>query len=616
MTEPDWAAQLGEAVLAGRAPETRTLTEGLLVGGVPPEKILDQGLIPAMAEAGRRFEDHRFFLPELMFAARAMKEALALIRPLLAEREVPPQGTVVIGTVAGDLHDIGKNIVAAMLEGGGFAVHDLGTNVSPEAFARAAKEHGADIVGLSALLTSTMPAMREVVEALETMGVRKRVKILVGGAPLTERFAREIGADGYADTAAQAVPAAHALLGGGEGAPGETREATSQTDTEAPVGRASPAGARPAAHSPVRPSHSEIRGDSSESPHPPHSREAGSGPAPAPDGATPRELVKEALEFRSPRRLPRQMWILPWARSRYPQTLEEIEADFPQDITTIPFLCSEPVPGGGNAHAVGTFVDAWGCEFENLQDGIIGQVKNPRLQDWSQARDLPFPRERLEVDLDAVSAFCRNTDRFVLAGTCPRPFERLQFLRGSENLYLDLNRPPPELLDFLERLHVFYMEEMEIWVRTEVDALTFMDDWGSQRSLLVAPELWRELFKPLYADYIALAHAHGKHAFMHSDGHITEIMPDLIEIGLDAVNSQVFCMGVEELGERFAGEITFWGELDRQQLLPRGTPAEVREAALRMRQALHRDGGLIAQCEFGPGARPENIRAYFEAMTD
>jgi uroporphyrinogen-III decarboxylase len=296
--------------------------------------------------------------------------------------------------------------------------------------------------------------------------------------------------------------------------------------------------------------------------------------------------------------------------------LEEIEADFPQDITTIPFLCSEPVPGGGNAHAVGTFVDAWGCEFENLQDGIIGQVKNPQLQDWAQAAEVHFPRERLEVDLEAVSTFCRGTDRFVLAGTCPRPFERLQFLRGSENLYLDLNQPPGELMEFLERLHGFYMEELEIWVRTEVDALTFMDDWGSQRSLLVAPEMWRELFKPLYADYVALAHAHGKHAFMHSDGHITEIIPDLIEIGLDAVNSQVFCMGVEELGERFAGEITFWGELDRQQILPRGTPAQVREAAMRMRDALHREGGLIAQCEFGPGARPENIRAFFEAMTD
>ena len=158
------------------------------------------------------------------------------------------------------------------------------------------------------------------------------------------------------------------------------------------------------------------------------------------------------------------------------------------------------------------------------------------------------------------------------------------------------------------------MEELELWAKTEVDALTFMDDWGSQQALLIAPELWRELFKPFYADYIALAHAHGKYAFMHSDGWITDIIPDLIEIGLDALNSQLFCMGVEELGSRFAGELTFWGEMDRQQLLPRATTAEIAEAAGRMRAALHRGGGLIAQCEFGPGARPENVYAFFEAL--
>jgi uroporphyrinogen-III decarboxylase len=308
--------------------------------------------------------------------------------------------------------------------------------------------------------------------------------------------------------------------------------------------------------------------------------------------------------------------VLPWAEKRYPEELRRIEEDFPQDITTIPIFCSEPVPGGGNAHTVGTFVDAWGCTFHNLQDGIIGQVKEPLFSDWSEADSVRFPRERLEIDLETVTDFCRGTDRFVLAGTCPRPFERLQFLRGTENLYLDLNNPPAHLLAFLERLHAFYVEELTLWARTEVDALTFMDDWGSQRSLLIAPDLWRELFKPLYADYISIAHAHGKKAFMHSDGHITEIIPDLVEIGLDALNSQVFCMDVEELGDRFAGELTFWGEMDRQQLLPRGAPAEIAEAAGRMRAAFHRDGGFIAQCEFGPGARPDNVYAFFEALAN
>lgn len=611
MKEGTWVSRIGEAVLYGKAAESRTLTEEILAAGILPEEILDRGLIPAMAEAGRRFEDQRFFLPELLFTARAMKEALALLKPLLAERDVPPQGKVIIGTVCGDLHDIGKNIVAAMLEGGGFAVHDLGTNVTPHAFAEAARDQGADIVGLSALLTTTMPVMREVVEELERVGIREKVRVMVGGAPLSERFAREIGADAYAGSAAQAVQAAHRLLkgDGGQRAPvaspdsGEPTAAVVESGPSAPVdgrGSAAGSGTTTGLDTPSASGSTAVLSSTAEVEI---------------DRLTSRELVRRTLDFQAPPRLPRQMWVLPWAESRYPEELGRIEATFPQDITTIPFACSEPVPGGGNAHSVGTFVDAWGCEFKNLQDGIIGQVKNPQLRDWSEAGKVRFPRERLEVDTEKVATFCRETEKFVLAGTCPRPFERLQFLRGPEEVYLDLNRPPAQMVDFLQDLHSFYMEELTLWAETEVDALTFMDDWGSQRALLVAPELWRELFKPLYADYVALAHEHGKHAFMHSDGHIAEIIPDLIEIGLDALNSQVFCMGVEELGTRFAGELTFWGEMDRQQLLPRATPSEIGEAARDMKRAFHRGGGFIAQCEFGPGARPDNIYAFFEALT-
>jgi methylmalonyl-CoA mutase cobalamin-binding domain/chain len=591
VTEEVWALELTSAVLAGDARRAVDLTKEVLDSGEAPENVLNDGLIPAMAEAGRRFEDQRFFLPELMFAARAMKEALALIKPLLAERKVEPQGRIVIGTVAGDLHDIGKNIVAAMLEGGGFEVHDLGTNITPGQFAEAIRSHGADIVGMSALLTTTMPVMKDVIGELVRTGIRDRVKVLIGGAPLTESFAREIGADGYAASAAQAVDAARRVLAGSyesgaEEVPSPPHEVTEPESIRPDLDQSAP-------------------GTSPDSfgghPHETHA-------------VSPREIVRAALEFRDPPRLPRQLWALPWAEKRYPEEMARIKEHFPSDIVVIPVLCSEPVPGGGNAHAVGTFVDAWGCTFENLQDGIIGQVKEPLISDWSEWEEIRFPRERLAIDRGEVGEFCRSTNLYVLAGTCPRPFERLQFIRGSEELYLDLNDPPPGLLDFIQHLHAFYKEELTLWAQTDVDALTFMDDWGSQRALLVAPDLWRELFKPLYADYIDIAHRHGKHAFMHSDGWITEIIPDLVEIGLDALNSQVFCMGVEELGSRFGGQLTFWGEMDRQQLLPNAGTREVAEAAREMRSALHRSGGLIAQCEFGPGARPENVYAFFQAL--
>jgi uroporphyrinogen-III decarboxylase len=220
------------------------------------------------------------------------------------------------------------------------------------------------------------------------------------------------------------------------------------------------------------------------------------------------------------------------------------------------------------------------------------------------------------VDVDAVNAFCRGTDKYVIAGACPRPFERLQFYRKSENLYLDLAEQRPEMLAFLDRLHRFFVRQMELWAQTEVDALTFMDDWGAQRALLISPAMWRRLFKPLYRDYIDIAHRHGKAIFMHSDGYISPIIADLVELGLDALNCQLFTMDIEALGRQFAGKITFWGELDRQRLLPSGTPAEIDRAVRRVKAALWRDGGCIAQCEFGPGGRPENVYQMFKTWED
>jgi len=171
---------------------------------------------------------------------------------------------------------------------------------------------------------------------------------------------------------------------------------------------------------------------------------------------------------------------------------------------------------------------------------------------------------------------------------------------------------PAPMLEFMERLHCFYCRVLEQWAETDVDALTFMDDWGSQRSLLIAPELWRTLFKPMYRDYIEIAHGAGKAAFMHSDGYILDILPDLVELGLDAVNSQLFCMGVENVAP-FSGKITFWGEIDRQHILSSGTPRDAKKAVESVFRHLWNDGGCIAQCEFGPGGRPDTVEAVFAA---
>ncbi len=204
--------KLYTAILDGDATAAHEITEKALAAGADPVQLVNDHMIPAMGEVGRRFECNEFFVPELLIAARAMKSALALVRPLLAASGAKAAGRVVVGTVKGDLHDIGKNLVAAMLEGNGFEVIDLGVNVSPEQFIVGVKEKGANLVAMSALLTTTMPAMRTTIDALKTAGVRDKVKVLIGGAPITQKYADEIGADGYSDNAVGAVTVAKKVL--------------------------------------------------------------------------------------------------------------------------------------------------------------------------------------------------------------------------------------------------------------------------------------------------------------------------------------------------------------------------------------------------------------------
>jgi len=326
---------------------------------------------------------------------------------------------------------------------------------------------------------------------------------------------------------------------------------------------------------------------------------------------TSRELVRRSLEFSGPARVPRDLWWLPWAEQHHPQAMARLRADYPSDIVQAPAICPAVPSVVGDPYAVGLFVDEWGCRFENVQRGVIGEVKQPLVRDWADAGSVvAFPRQWLDFDREEVSRFCGATDKWVNAPAVPRPFERLQFLRGSENLYLDLAMGDPGLFAFIDRLHGFYLELLEAWARTDVDGLMIMDDWGAQQALLIRPRMWRQVFKPLYRDYARLAHAHGKKLFLHSDGYILDIYPDLIEIGVDALNSQIFCMGIEALAQ-FRGRITCWGEIDRQHLLPHGTTAEIRAAVRHVHELLYGNGGLIAQCEFGLMADPQNVYEVF-----
>lgn len=202
--------KLTQSIIKGNRNDAKQFTQQAMDEGVPPRQILD-AMVAGMDEIGKRFKDNKIFVPEMLIAARAMKESLALLEPLLIKAGIRPEFTAVIGTVQGDLHDIGKNLVAMMWKGANFQVVDLGTNVAPEKFVAAAREHNAHLIGLSALLTTTMPSMKTTVAALRAAGIHS-AKVVIGGAPITAEFAKEIGADGFAPDAASAVDVARQLV--------------------------------------------------------------------------------------------------------------------------------------------------------------------------------------------------------------------------------------------------------------------------------------------------------------------------------------------------------------------------------------------------------------------
>jgi len=205
--------ELAQAVISGNAPQAKELTQQAIDEDTEVQSILNDGLIAGMSVVGDRFKKNEFYVPEVLIAARAMNQAMEVLEPQLAKAGVKPVATVVLGTVKGDLHDIGKNLVGMMLKGGGFKVVDLGVDVAPEKFVEAVQENDASVLGLSALLTTTMVAMKDVIDAVKGSGVADKVKTMIGGAPITQNFADEIGADGYAPDAASAVDTAKELLG-------------------------------------------------------------------------------------------------------------------------------------------------------------------------------------------------------------------------------------------------------------------------------------------------------------------------------------------------------------------------------------------------------------------
>jgi len=342
---------------------------------------------------------------------------------------------------------------------------------------------------------------------------------------------------------------------------------------------------------------------------------------------TGRERVIKALNFNNPDRIPRDLWWLPAVEMRQKSELNELLKQFSMDIGTHPFTPGRSerqkgqpsliVPGShppvSLPKAGEKYMDEWGSMWYVAEDGVVGEVKEPAIDDLLKLKDYSPPWEYLETtDLKGVNASCEKSDKFMLSDICARPFERLQFVRGTENLFIDLAYGTKEIYALRDMIHDYNLKHIQMWVNTDVDGLLMMDDWGAQNSLLISPEVWRDFLKPLYREYCDIIHSHDKYVFFHSDGCIEAVYGDLVEIGVDAVNSQLFTMDIEELAKKYRGKITFWGEINRYTLFLGNVQAVV-DAVKRVKNALYdRRGGVIAQCEWGKDNPLENIRAVYE----
>ncbi len=324
-------------------------------------------------------------------------------------------------------------------------------------------------------------------------------------------------------------------------------------------------------------------------------------------GMTGKERVIRALKFENPDRVPVDLWTLPAAYLEHGAKLDELIKRRCIDILRAPY--NDPTFDERH-NQIGGYTDVWGSGWKNAQAGIIGEVKTYPLDDYAKLAGYRSPVGLLKGGFEETDAFIQaHSDRFILGGWI-NLFERMQFLRGTENLYMDIAEECDELLELREIVMDFYREYLRQWLEHPVDGICFGDDWGSQRSLLISPASWRKLFKPCYQELFDMVHASGKYVFFHSDGYIFDLYPEFIEMGVDAINSQLWCMGVEKVAASYAGKICFWGEISRQDTLPFGTPDDIRRCADTMKKYLYvNGGGLIGQSEVSRDTPLPNIEA-------
>ncbi len=329
---------------------------------------------------------------------------------------------------------------------------------------------------------------------------------------------------------------------------------------------------------------------------------------------TSRDLVVATLNHEPAGRAPRDLQYAAAVETSRAHDVAEIEIRYPRDIAPAEFTYPAGKRSKGKPLRVGQYTDAWGCTWEVAQRGATGEVVHSPLANGNKISGYTPPLELIDgAKLAQTNRQCATTSRFVLARTQIFPFNRLEHLRGVEVARSDLASGTKRIRKLLDMLHDYFCREAEMWANSDVDGVLLHDNWGSADALLVAPEIWRKLFRPLYDEYCSILHAKDKFAFFRSDGKISDIFSDLVKIGVDAVHSQLYAMNVDRLAKRFRGRVTFCGEIDCQLLRPSGTHDDIRDAVRRIRRALDFGrGGLISYCRWEPEVSLRNVAHLFE----
>lgn len=580
--------QLYEGVIEGNEPEVAQLTQQGLREGLAAEEILYEALIPALQEVGALFERGEYFVPEMLTGAKAMKAGLNILRPILAATGSKPVGTFVILTVKGDIHDIGKDLVKVMLEGAGFRVIDLGVNVPPETLVAAVKEHRPQIVGFSAFLTTTMPMFKTNIEALKAAGLCDQVKVMVGGAPVTEEFAIHVGADGYAPEASTATRIALDFIRNPETSPYLLQaRARATAKTFAKVERSGFVVPKPPRRLPALPAMTSL------------------------------ERVLAVLRHEIPDRVPHFEWVhdvgvikAMTKGGTYFDLIEQYDID---GVMVAPAYRKESLGDG-------IFRDEWGAvrrighdNYPMPMDDMAPIKSMADLERWQPPDpDDPFryaPIKEVVARFGGRRAIILQM-RDVWSG--PRDYI------GYAQLFINLKECPELVEEVVRRCVDHYIRVIERAAELGVNIVFSGDDVADNRGPMFSPHLWETLFLPHYRRLVAAIHACGLYHWKHSDGNMYPLLDSIVEAGSDGIDPIDPSGGMElaVVKAKYGNRIAIKGNVDQTELLMYGPPEKVVEEVKKCIRDAGEGGGYVCSSSnsIHSGVDPELYKVMIETI--